>query len=102
MCRANGQCARRNTRNEVILLGPSRSEEMPEVKPTRVCGRNKGVTGNLDTDDPRRKQAQKLCLFGSHQYSDGRSSVVALRSASVMIQSLVPFERVYAESSQKP
>ena len=30
----------------------------------------------------------------SHQYSDGKSSVVTLRSASVMIQSFVPVERV--------
>lgn len=36
------------------------------------------------------------------QYSDGRSSVVALRSASVMIQSLVPFDRVHEESSRQP
>jgi hypothetical protein len=51
---------------------------------------------------PKKKTGTTLCLFGSHQYSDGRSSVVALRSASVIIQSLVPFERVYAESSRKP
>jgi hypothetical protein len=43
-----------------------------------------------------------MCLFGSHQYSDGKSSVVALRSASVMIQSLVPFESVYADRSRNP
>jgi hypothetical protein len=61
-----------------------------------------GLPENLDTNGPRRKQAQELCLFGSHQYSDGTSSVVAPRSASVMIQSLAPFERVYAESSRKP
>ena len=54
------------------------------------------------TPRPKKKTGTKMCLFGSHQYSDGRSSVVRLRSAYVMIQSLVPFERVYAESSRKP
>src|ERR1022692_1467551 len=33
------------------------------------------------------------CRFKRHQYSDGRSNVVALRSASVLIQILVPSER---------
>src|ERR1019366_4463749 len=42
------------------------------------------------------------CLFGRHQYSDGRRIVVELRSASVMIQSLVPLERAYEDSSRKP
>ena len=43
VCRANGRWARRNTRNQVILLGPGRSEQMvghPD-KPT------------LDVDDIR-------------------------------------------------
>lgn len=66
-----------------------------------------GVTGNCATigkPDPetgsgwktgvRRKQAQKVPVFGNHQYSDGRSRVVELRSASVMIQSFVPLFRV--------
>jgi hypothetical protein len=37
----------------------------------------------------------------SHQYSDGRRSVVTLRPASVMIQSVSPVESVYAESSRQ-
>jgi hypothetical protein len=65
---------------------------LPPTKRTRLRGfrpRNKrtGIAG--------------ACLFKRHQYSDGRSSVVALRSASVMIQILVPPESVYADRMRR-
>ena len=46
------------------------------------------------SDHKKKEQAPRgACRFKRHQYSDGRSNVVALRSASVMIQILVPSER---------
>src|SRR5665647_2420305 len=47
------------------------------------------------------KSRHGIVPAGCHQYSDGRSSVVTLRSASVIIQSLTPVERMYAESSRQ-
>ena len=40
----------------------------------------------------KEQASRERCLFERHQYSDGRSSVVELRPASVMIQIVVVFD----------
>jgi hypothetical protein len=52
---------------------------------TTLIGESRGLS-QMKTDTPER-----ACC---HQYSDGRRRVVTLRSASVMIQILVPFDSV--------
>jgi len=58
----------------------------------------RGCEDPEDASKPHVRQQKNRHLINvpveSHQYSDGNSSVVALRSASVMIQIRMPVESV--------
>ena len=54
-------------------------------------GLMEGVSGRSEVGPKKQTRSDRVWR---HQYSDGKRRVVALRSASVMIQILVPFERL--------